>query len=183
MPTQRFYQFSAAAGCGSSGAVLDCLRSKDSSTLQQANWAVGAAQTYGTWAFLPVTDYSYIQQLPSVQLNAKKVNGAKMLVGNNANEGALFVPPTISTLANLKAWLKTEFPTFSDVQIQAILDANPASDADVDPAAPKFATNGLTPPPVTAVNVSQAATGQQQRGDVSVTSLPACNSSVQDTTG
>ena len=172
MPTQRFYQFSAAAGCESSGAVLECLKSKDSATLQQANWNVGAAQTYATWAFLPVTDYSYIQQLPSVQLNAKKVNGANMLVGNNANEGALFVPPTISTLADLKAWLKLEFPSFTDAQIQAVLDANPASDEPVDPATPKFATYGLTDPPVTAVNVSQVATGQQQRGNVSSLSAP-----------
>ncbi|KAF2471200.1 alpha/beta-hydrolase [Lindgomyces ingoldianus] len=167
VPTQRFYAFSSAAGCGSSGAVLDCIKAKDSATLQQANWNVGAAQTYGTWAFLPVTDYSYIQQLPSVQLKVKKVNGENMLVGNNANEGALFVPPTISTLADLTAWLKVEFPNLSDEDIQAILDANPASAAVVDPAAPKFATNGLTPPPVTAVNVSQVATGQQQRGDIS----------------
>ncbi|ORY07129.1 Alpha/Beta hydrolase protein [Clohesyomyces aquaticus] len=165
IPTSRFYQFSAAAGCGSSGAVLDCLKSKDSTTLQQANWALGAASTYATWAFVPVTDGDYIRQLPSVQLAAKQVNGANMLVGNNANEGALFVPSNISTLADLKAWLKQEFPSFTDAQIQAVLDANPASDANVDPVAPKFATNGLTPAPVTVVNVSQVATGQQQRGD------------------
>lgn len=32
-------------------------------------------------AFVPVVDYSYIGDLPSVQLNEKKVNGERLLIG------------------------------------------------------------------------------------------------------
>ncbi|KAF2183864.1 alpha/beta-hydrolase, partial [Zopfia rhizophila CBS 207.26] len=163
IPTQHYYDFSSKAGCGEQGAVLECLKSKDSMVLQRANSNVSTSGTYGTWAFLPVTDGVYLQAPPSVQLNAKKVNGAKILVGNNANEGPLFVPPTIKTLDDLKSWLKQEFPTFADADIQKVLDAYPSSDAPVDPSALKFATDGSGP--ATAVNVSQVATGQQQRGN------------------
>ncbi|KFX87272.1 hypothetical protein V490_08392 [Pseudogymnoascus sp. VKM F-3557] len=162
-PTQRFYDFSVAAGCPSSGAVLDCLIAKDSMTLQQASNQVSTTGTYGTWAFLPVTDGTFIKDLPSKQLLAKKVNGKRILVGSNANEGALFVPPTISTEADLVAWLHLEFPNLSDGDITQILAAYPSSSGPVNPNDPKFATTGLGP--ATALNVSQVATGQQQRGN------------------
>jgi hypothetical protein len=41
--------------------------------------------TYGTWAFLPVTDGAFIQDVPSSQLLEKRVNGRSLLVGNNAS--------------------------------------------------------------------------------------------------
>jgi carboxylesterase type B len=91
------------------------------------------------------------------------VNGEAILVGNNANEGALFVLPTIITLDDLKAWLHLEFPAFVKGDVQKVLDTYPSTDGPVNPTAPKFATNGLTSP--TAVNVSQVATGQQQRAN------------------
>ena len=60
-------------------------------TLQQANAAVTAAGVYGTWPFLPVTDYTLITNRPSVALSQKRVNGKNILVGHNANEGR-FLP-------------------------------------------------------------------------------------------
>lgn len=71
------------------------------------------------------------------------------------------MPPTISTLDDLIGWLHIEFPNLSDANITSILEAYPSTSAPVDPADPKFATDGIHPP--TAVNVSQAATGQLQR--------------------
>lgn len=161
IPTKYYYDLSSRVGCGSSGSVLDCLRGKDSATLQTANQDVTASAKYGSWAYLPVTDGTFVTSRPSQPLFAKTVNGEAILVGNNANEGALFVPPTISTLDDLKAWMRGEYPTFSDADIQEVLNAYPSTDAPVDPNAPKYATNGLTG--ATAVNVSQAGTGQQQR--------------------
>ncbi|KAF2688723.1 alpha/beta-hydrolase [Lentithecium fluviatile CBS 122367] len=163
VPTTHYYDFSSRVGCGSSGNVLECLRGKDSATLQQANQNVTASATYGSWAFLPVTDGSFITSRPSTALAAKAVNGEAILVGNNVNEGALFVPPIISTLDGLKAWLQQEFPTFTDADVQSVLNTYPSTDEPVDPTSPKFATNGLSG--ATAINVSQAATGQQQRGN------------------
>lgn len=163
-PTSKYYAFSQAAGCPSSGDVFACLASKDTNTLQEANFAVTQASTYGYWAFYPVTDGAYIMGLPTQQLTAKRVNGKKLLVGANANEGPLFVPPTITTEADLAGWLPAEFPNLSPAQINLILAANPNS-ANTDPTGPRFETNGLTGGGINAVNISADANGQQQRGN------------------
>jgi carboxylesterase type B len=159
-----FHDFATDAGCPVTGAVLDCLRSKDSLTLQYANSNISISQTYGTWAFLPVTDYSFIESLPSVALHGKRVNGRNILVGNNANEGALLVPQNISTLDGLKAWMRLSYPTLKGADIEKVLDVYHSTDAPDNPNSPKFATNGLEG--ATAVNVSQVATGHQQRANV-----------------
>ena len=126
-----------------------------------------------------------------MQLNQKQVNGRRVLVSvslsrlalsqkpshipflkrqltqpykNNANEGPLFVPATIVTLDDLIAWLHLEFPNLSAAQIQQILDAYPSPSTPADPQTIKIETNGYGPP--YAINVSQVATGQQQRANV-----------------
>lgn len=162
VPTAAYYALSAAVGCPSSGNVLSCLTSKDTATLQQANYGVTRQSTYGYWAFYPVTDNAYIMNLPSAQLGAKRVNGRKLLVGHNANEGPLFVPPTLTTESDLRGWLSLEFPNLSPAQLTSILAANPNS-SPTDPTGPRFETNGVSG--ASAVNVSGDSNGQQQRGN------------------
>jgi carboxylesterase type B len=118
---------------------------------------------YGHWTFLPVTDNSFLTTLPSIALANKRVNGENILVGNNANEGALFVPPSINTIDALENWLHDAFPTFSDVDIQAVLTAYPSSNLPVNPSDTTFETPGTGP--ATAINISSLATGQQQRAN------------------
>lgn len=65
----------------------------------------------------------------------------------------------------MTAWATQNFPRLSSAQIAQVLNAYPSTSAPVNPNDPKFETNGLTPP--TAVNVSQAGTGHQQRANVS----------------
>ncbi|WPJ66373.1 hypothetical protein SMAC4_14039 [Sordaria macrospora] len=161
IPTSRYYAFSQAAGCPSSGNVFACLQSKDSATLQQANAVVTNQAPYGYWAFWPVTDHAYIMSLASQQLAAKQVSGQKLLVGFNANEGPLFVQNNIDTESQLVDWLKIEFPNLSATQINSILAANPNS-SPTNRAGPFFETNGLSGP--NALNMSGGANGQQQRG-------------------
>ncbi|KAH7348201.1 Alpha/Beta hydrolase protein [Pyrenochaeta sp. MPI-SDFR-AT-0127] len=159
-PTQRYQDFASQAGCDGND-TLTCLRAKDSTTLQQASASVTAAGTYATWAFLPVTDFDFITETPSRALAAKKVNGLNMLVSNNANEGPLFVPPTINTEDDLKVWLKLILPALGSAEIMQVLDSYPIN-ASIDQNL-RFATNGVSLP--TALDVSQVATGQQQRAN------------------
>lgn len=114
-------------------------------------------------AFLPVTDGTLIQDLPSQQLLRKQVNGRNLLVGNNANEGPIFTPQNITTEDGLVAWLQQTFPLFSNDDIAKVLLYYPASNASVDMSAPEYATNGYTGE--TNVNVSSVGTGQQQRAN------------------
>ncbi|RDI77868.1 hypothetical protein Vi05172_g12079 [Venturia inaequalis] len=170
VPSQSYYSFAARAGCfpftayGSSNTtVLECLRSKDSATLISASQNISKSGTYGTWGFLPVTDGKAIQQLPSIQLQSKVLNGQRLLVGNNANEGPGFTPQSITTEDDLVAWLNLTFPLFTNDDISKILQHYPTNNAPVDSSAPLFATLGDTGP--TALNQSSFGTGQQQRAN------------------
>ncbi|KAF2500211.1 carboxylesterase type B [Lophium mytilinum] len=173
VPSQSYYAFAIASGCSpmtaygsSSQTIFDCLVSKDTETLQRASYNISSSGTYGTWGFLPVTDGVFIQQLPSIQLQSKKVNGLNILSGNNAEEGAPFTTPNITTEADLVAWLTLTFPLFSPDDIDKILLYYPSSDASDTSGMPEYATSGIASGTgATAVNVSQVAAGQQQRAD------------------
>ncbi|OHF01988.1 acetylcholinesterase [Colletotrichum orchidophilum] len=159
-PTARYQAFAEKAGCLSSGDVLECLRGKESMTLQVASANTTFEQPYGFWAFYPVTDGVYIKSLPTEQMKQKKVNGERLLVGHNANEGPLLTPPNIVSVSDLTSWLKLEFPNLSSSQIDEILAAHPTKTGANDT---RFETNGLTG--LTALDVSQSGTGQQQRAN------------------
>lgn len=80
---------------------------------------------------------------------------------NNANEATFFVPTTVNTEEALRAWIKSNYVNLSEQNVTAILDAYPGVPGPDDPTSPRFDTSGLGP--ATAVNISQAATGHQQR--------------------
>ncbi|THX35267.1 carboxylesterase type B [Aureobasidium pullulans] len=170
VPSQSYYAFAGLANCmpntpygSSSRTIFECLVNQDTDTLQYASFNVSTTGTFGTWGFLPVTDGVFIQDVPSQQLLEKKVNGQNLLVGNNANEGPLFVPQDIDTEADLVAWLELTFPLFSNDDFARILRYYPSSNATDSPSAVDFATTGDSGP--TAINVSSVATGQQQRAN------------------
>lgn len=90
VPSQSYYAFASAAGCfgppalpqnNLNNSVFACLVSKDTATLQYASASVSGSSRYATWAFLPVTDGVFVQQLPSQQLLKRQVNGQSILIG------------------------------------------------------------------------------------------------------
>ncbi|KAK0747257.1 Alpha/Beta hydrolase protein [Apiosordaria backusii] len=166
IPTSRYYAFSAAAGCPSSGSVFSCLVGKSAADLETAAVAVTASAPYGTWGFWPVTDGAYIKNRPTAQLTAKRVNGNKLLVGYNAHEGPLFVPSAaqIETEADLLAWLALEFPNLTSAQLNSILAINPNSALSSSPGS-RFETDGLNTGGFNAINTSPDGVGQKQRGN------------------
>lgn len=172
IPPQAYYAFTIAAGCdvmdpylhNGSLPIFECLQGKDSRTLINASMTVSQAGSYGTWAFLPVTDGTFVQDRPSVQFTSGKVNGVNGLFGNNANEGWAFVPQDLETEEELRKYLKITFPRFSNDNIKAILKTYPSSNAPEDPGAPLYAKNGEMGP--TATNQSSVSSGQQQRANL-----------------
>lgn len=153
----------AAAGCSGSKDKLSCLRSADTVVVQNASAKVSEAGPFGTFAFLPVTDGSFVKKRPSEQLAAKAVKGVRLLSSNMANEGVPLSPPTTRTLQDFRDYINTTFPYFTQSEKTAIEKQYAyAGDAqDVNPAALLFATTGTSVP--TAVNQSTFGTGQQQR--------------------
>ena len=101
VPSQSYYAFASALGCfgppalpqgNSSASIFQCLVAQDTEALQNASAAISGSSRYGTWAFLPVTDDIFVQQLPSQQLLKKQVNGNRILVG-------------VSSYSPMRCWL------------------------------------------------------------------------------
>lgn len=165
------------AGCAdgedvsSSEETFQCLSTVDSDTLQNASAQVSARALFGQWAFVPVTDGTFVQERPTVQLLSGKVNGQSLVIGQNANEGYEFVHQNISSKANLTNYLSYNYPLLSESNLAAImdvysLDSNWSVTYPLGLSGPfsgMFDSNGLSPP--YATNMSKAAGGWQQATD------------------
>lgn len=86
VPTQYYHAFAKAAGCSggsntTDSTVFNCLVNADTVVLQNASAAVSVSGDFGTFAFLPVTDGTFIQAAPSQQLLEKAVSGKRLLLG------------------------------------------------------------------------------------------------------
>ena len=170
MPSQSYYAFATQAGCppawaygNSSQGIFECLVAQNTETLQRASALVSASGTFGSWGFLPVTDGTFIQSTPSEALFSSNLtlNGLNHLTGNNAEEGFYFASQNITTDNDLLAWIHLVFPLFTDTDVARLLSYyHPTTN---NPSLPKFATAGDSG--LTALDVSQAATGPQQLAD------------------
>jgi carboxylesterase type B len=154
VPSQAYYALAEQAGCFlgtafgdrvESSTIFECLVNSSSAVLMEANSIVSASGVYGTWAFTPVTDGSFIRQLPSQQLSRHRVNGARILSGNNANEGTDFVPQNITTEADLISWLQSGFPMLTSDDIAKILRYYPSTASEVSDALAELIATGPNP--------------------------------------
>lgn len=57
---------------------LSCLRSTDVDVLTQANNAIGAANFFGTYAWVPAVDGTFSTEWPLVLLEKGQLNGASI---------------------------------------------------------------------------------------------------------
>ncbi|KAF9253684.1 hypothetical protein DTO006G1_8811 [Penicillium roqueforti] len=165
VPTGHYQDFAARAGCYNGGnvseaAVFDCLVNADTDTLQYASANVSISGAWGTWAFLPVVDGDFIQELPSKQLYTKKVSGKRVLSGNNANEGVPLSPPFVNTTASFLSYVKSTFPLFSRSDYSRLLDIYGFRNSSPQDTAPRYDTLGDHGQ--NALNQSEMATGLQQ---------------------
>ncbi|KAJ8131483.1 hypothetical protein O1611_g2143 [Lasiodiplodia mahajangana] len=99
------------------------------------------------WAFIPVTDGKLIRKRPTEQLAInKKVNGLRMLTGNNENEGPVFTPQNITTEEQFINFVLTNYPRLSEQNITSILELYAIPDkvfniyADSKGLSPPFST-------------------------------------------
>lgn len=153
--------------------------------LQKAAAETNRGARYGQWAFIPVTDAVLIQQRPSAQLLAGRVNGESVLTSvslppplssafvprpedepgadtkaqNNADEGFYFVPQNITTTAAFTAFVQSTYPALTPADMDSIL-ALYAINTTTTTNTTDFATSGLAPP--YATSMSPTAAGWQQ---------------------
>ncbi|KAI1383645.1 putative carboxylesterase [Hypoxylon trugodes] len=164
VPTERYNKFVELAGCSSKfsnhSSTFECLVAADSAVLQNASGIVSTTLGYfGSFAFLPVLDDDYIQELPSIQTSSGKINGKRVLVGNNANDGVPLVNPDVNTRPKYDSFISNTFPLFTTDDVTTLnkvyqIDSLPSDDGI------RYDTLGFTGP--TALYKSGMATGIQQ---------------------
>jgi carboxylesterase type B len=169
VPTGWYQTFAGHAGCGGfpddTGAnvslKLDCLRTVSSADLQFSNAKTSASGPYGSWAFQPVLDDTFLQITPGRQLKDGIVGGYRVLSSNVANEGPEFVPQNISSEGDLTSWLRLTYRSFSTDEISKILAYySTAPTAILSANTNRYATNGISG--ATALTTSSFAAGYQQ---------------------
>jgi carboxylesterase type B len=177
VPSQAYYALAEQAECFLGSAVgntmqystiFECLVNTNSSVLMEANAVLSASGIYGTWAFTPVTDGTFIKQTPSHQLFQHRVNGARILSGNNANEGPGFVPQNITTEADIESWLQGTFPMFTSDDVSKVLLHYPSAAAAISDAVAEL--NG------TGRSSNDAAVQQRRANDIYAESTFVCPS-------
>lgn len=143
-PTLSYDAFANEAGCSDAEVAFECLQSADMVVLQNASAKISASGDYGQWAFIPVTDGTLVQTRPTEQLAIKKrVNGLRVLTGNNENEGPGFTPQNITSKEEFISFVLTNYPRLSEKNITSILDLYAVPDNSSGIYAD---SNGLTPP-------------------------------------
>lgn len=150
--------------------------------LQNASAHVSGGYKYGQWAFVPVVDTGLLSERPSVQLNAGKVNGLRMLTSvspshsesylpryrcmvsrsykNNADEGQGFTPQNITTAGDFDQFVTWLLPNMTGEDVERLLEIY-----SIPPVieGPLFSSLGDRGP--TALNQSEFGIGQQQRAN------------------
>lgn len=86
IPKIHYHDFAARVGCyegmsSSEHSIFECLVRANTEELQYASSNISTSGAWGTWAFLPVTDGEFVQDLPSRQLLEKRVSGKRILSG------------------------------------------------------------------------------------------------------
>jgi len=88
VPSQAYYAFAQAAGCGATtsvngtgGSVFSCLVAQDAMIVAVASNNISQSGVYGNWGFDPTIDGVFIEEAPSQALLKRKVNGVRLLAG------------------------------------------------------------------------------------------------------
>ncbi|ETS87819.1 hypothetical protein PFICI_01647 [Pestalotiopsis fici W106-1] len=168
VPTGNYQAFVDLVGCGRNAAsaadgasTFACLVAADTLVLQNASGTVSTTRGYfGSFAFQPVVDGSYIQTRPSQQLLTGKVNGKRILVGNNANEGVPLTNPDVDTFSEYNDFIAKTYPRFTPADVISLNAFYQTAFAQQGDNGTRFDTLGDSGP--TALTVSEFATGLQQ---------------------
>ncbi|KAK0273487.1 hypothetical protein LTR35_012237 [Friedmanniomyces endolithicus] len=129
----QFNRFAANVSCAANQTggedVLACLRSKDTVTLQSADYGFDE-QTFpganGTalWYFLPVVDGNFSDDYLYNQFEQGRIVKIPVLVGDDTDEGTGFVS-NATDLTDFLTFIKSNFPNLSDADLEAISAAYP----------------------------------------------------------
>ncbi|KAJ7241607.1 Alpha/Beta hydrolase protein [Mycena rebaudengoi] len=111
IPELLFSEVMAQSDCTTAADSMACLRAVDANVLKTANNNINGAAFFGTFAFVPVVDGTFIRQRATEALLQRKVNGKALLAVTNTFEGTGFVDQMANQTVN--EYTLNLFPEFS----------------------------------------------------------------------
>ncbi|KAJ7167191.1 Alpha/Beta hydrolase protein, partial [Mycena crocata] len=120
IPERMYREVVAQANCTTVADSLSCLRTADIAVLEIANIQIANSSFFGTFAWVPVVDGSFIRQSPTHSLLHRKVNGKVLLSMTNSFEGTLFVDQSTAATANAAQYSLDLFPNFGPAQAHRV---------------------------------------------------------------
>lgn len=155
----QYTQVVEQVGCANQTDRFSCLQLAPYTALVNASAVVTNGQaTFGTWAFQPVIDGTYLIGQPATLLSTGRVNGARALITSNAEEGSAFTPSNITSRNHSSTWMNAAFGPLP-INITQVSDLY-AFDPKVQT---NYATNGVSHPD--ANSVSSTAYGEQAQAN------------------
>jgi acetylcholinesterase len=124
----QFDRFAANVSCSGTRDPLDCLRSKDTATLQSADivspFPGGPSNVEPDWYFLPVVDGTFSPDYLYNMLERGQVTRVPVIVGDDTDEGTGF-SPNVSTSEEFLQFIKANYPHLTDANLAAINKSYP----------------------------------------------------------
>lgn len=114
--------FAVRAGCATKDS-LQCLRSKSTKELQEANVNVQplpGAQNPQLFAWNPVIDGDFITELPYDAYKKGHFVRVPVIVGDDTNGGTSFAPQDTTTLPEMNTFLRDQFPLLTPSDLETI---------------------------------------------------------------
>ncbi|KAF5330005.1 hypothetical protein D9611_010515 [Ephemerocybe angulata] len=162
IPEAIFNDVATQAGCGSASDKLECLRSVDSSVLDEVHKAVDAAGFFGTFTFSPVVDGTFIRDPPLQAIQQKKFNKANILALTNSDEGTLFTNPNTTSTEDYIASL---LPTLPSEQVKTAALQYAGSGSAAEQAASVYGESTFICP---TYNLLRSLNGKVYKGEYAV---------------
>ncbi|KAI5117711.1 hypothetical protein M0805_003200 [Coniferiporia weirii] len=119
IPEQLYSKVVQQVGCSNSSDTFSCLVTADASSLETVNFNICLNDFFGTFAFVPVVDGSFIVERPMQTISRGILNGDTLLSVTNTFEGRTFVDSDITSNMSLSDYISQLFPTFKEAQLQA----------------------------------------------------------------
>lgn len=110
-------------GCDGDHDVVDCIRSKDTATIQAYNVLSpfpGTAQN-PLWSFLPVIDGTFSPAPLMTLFEQGNVYKVPVIIGDDTDEGTEFAP-NATTACDFRGFLKANYPKLTEEDVLKIKD-------------------------------------------------------------
>ncbi|KJA20548.1 hypothetical protein HYPSUDRAFT_68416 [Hypholoma sublateritium FD-334 SS-4] len=119
IPETLYNEVVSQSNCAASGDALSCLRQADITVLQAANTNISTSAFFGTFAFVPVVDGTFITERPTQLLKSGRFNAKHLYSVTNTFEGAIWVDPSTANTVQTPEFIAQIFPNLGANEIQA----------------------------------------------------------------